>query len=71
VSGIQGEEGSRVEEMEQLMVEVDMPATWDVESSHSTGRGTVCLGHDSLGILGIGVGWLRGLNRAELMDTHV
>jgi hypothetical protein len=56
VSGIQGDEGSRIEEMEQLTVELmDVPATWDVESLHSTGRGMVCLGPNSLGILGIGV----------------
>jgi hypothetical protein len=45
VSGVEGEEGSRVEETEQ----VDVPAACDMESSHSTGRGTVCFGSESVG----------------------
>jgi hypothetical protein len=45
VSGVEGEEGRRVEETEQ----VDVPAACDGESSHSTGRGTVCFGSESVG----------------------
>jgi hypothetical protein len=45
VSGEEGEEGIRVEETE----EVDVPATCDGESSHSTGSGTVCFGSESVG----------------------
>ena len=44
MSGVQGEEGSRVEERGQ----VDVPATCDRESSH-TGSGTVCFGSESVG----------------------
>jgi hypothetical protein len=42
---VEGEEGRRVEGREQ----VDVLATCDGESSHSTGSGTVCFGSESVG----------------------
>jgi hypothetical protein len=42
---VEGGEGSRVGGREQ----VDVPPTCDGESSHSTGRGTVCFGSESVG----------------------
>ena len=45
VSRVEGEEGRRVEETEQ----VEVPAACDGESSHRTGSGTVCFGSESVG----------------------